>query len=499
MGLKQVFLPKLGESVMEATIIKWNKVVGDLIEKDENLLEIATDKVDTEIPSPYAGVIQKILFSPESIVAIGSVIAIIETAEQNDVQKAGSSIPQETDNTSFVETPLAQSIAINEEIYCPKIDSNQPAENIISEDRFYSPLVLSIAAKEKVSFSELNLIVGTGENGRVSKKDLLKYISNRTQSNTGLNSDIKNTHNLSQPSHGTPNENTHHKTPEFNQNQHQKIGSNQQVNNDTSTSEKILQVNSVSNNEPNKVASSNTPMNEITSNGLTEIIEMSRMRKVISKNMVESKRVSPHVTSFAEVDVTEIIKWRNSIKESFEKNEGVKLTLTPIFIDCLIKTLVKFPLLNSSIVNDKIIVKKYFNIGMATALPSGDLIVPVIKNAHYLNLVGITHAVNNLSTAARANKLEMENIEGGTFTLTNIGSFGSLMGTPIILQPQVAILAIGQIKKRAMVIEQPDNDIIAIRSMMFISLSYDHRIIDGALASNFLKTFTDICQQFTKD
>ncbi len=477
MGLKQVFLPKLGESVMEATIIKWYKKVGDLIEKDENLLEIATDKVDTEIPCPFAGVIKKILYVPDAVVPIGSVIALIEMDENNSEQRNDFQFQKVAENTNFVEKESVIAISEDLEKIHPKIE-NSSLNSQVSEERFYSPLVLSIAAKEKINLSELEKITGTGENGRVTKKDVLKYITLRSSANTEK---IENYHLPQQPPLQTLQATSHDNKPMDNE-QQQLISKNER-------SEQIDSNEGLSNNIKN----------DFKDRGLVEIIEMSRMRKVIAKNMVESKRVSPHVTSFAEVDVTEIIQWRNSIKANFEKNEGVKLTLTPIFIECLIKSLVKFPILNSSIENNKIIIKKYFNIGMATALPSGDLIVPVIKNAHYLNLVGISHAVNNLSNAARANKLEMEQIEGGTFTLSNIGSFGSLMGTPIILQPQVAILAIGQIKKRAVVIEQAGNDIIAIRSMMYISLSYDHRIIDGALASNFLTSFTETCEQYTKD
>ena len=444
MAIENLILPKLGESIMEATIIKWNKKVGDSIVLDETIAEIATDKVDSELPSSFAGTVVEILFKENDVVPIGATIAKIETSSPN------AAIAQQS-----MENEIKQTETPNLEV--PFVDFNHSKPEIQKsndDNRFYSPLVLSISKDEKISFSELETLVGSGNNGRVTKNDLLKYIEQKKLN--PLNSSSVN------PIKVTENQVT------------------------------------TKNTEQNIILKSNTAVKlsdpkEVTSSGLTEIIEMDRVRKIIAKNMVDSVHTSPHVTSFTEVDVTNIVLWRTKNKDLFEKREGIKLTYTPMFIECLVETLAEFPLLNSSIIGDKIIIKKDFNIGMATALENGNLIVPVIKSAEQLSIVGLAQAVDNLAKAARKNELKLKDTEGGTFTLTNVGSFGSLMGTPIILQPQVAILALGAIKKRPVVIETEMGDTIGIRQMMYISLSYDHRIIDGALGTKFISKFATNC------
>ena len=442
MSLVDLVMPKLGESITEATILRWLKKPGDKVEEDETILEIATDKVDSEVPSTLDGTIDEILFKENDVVPVGKVIARINTEinVDNTIAAPISSAPEPKVH-EYEEANLVEEIPFQ-----PSQKTNSGSSN--PGIRFYSPLVLNIAASEGISMSELERIEGTGQDGRVSKKDIMTYLQRRKeQSQTVL---------TERPAH-VP-EPAVHEVP---------VAAEKQ---DFST--------------------------PVVMGGNVEIIEMDRMRKFIAKHMVESKRTSAHVTSFAECDVTNLVMWREKVKKEFEQREGEKITFTPLFIEGIIKCLKKYPLLNSSVDVDRIIVKKDINMGMATALPNGSLIVPVIKNADQLNLTGLTKQVNGLANAARTNKLKPDDTAGGTFTLTNVGTFGSIMGTPIINQPQVAIMAVGAIKKRPVVIETQQGDSIAIRHMMYISLSYDHRIIDGALGSTFLNAVAKEFENF---
>ena len=436
MAQYELVLPKMGESVAEATIIKWVKNVGDSIDNDESVLEIATDKVDSEVPSPVSGTLVKTLFNEGDVVKVGAVIAIIET-------EAGASTPaSKPAESSTASTPAAAAPGIQE--------LNQKTENITtsvqsSSDRFYSPLVKSIASSEGISQAELDAITGTGSEGRVTKNDSLAYLETR-----------KSGANVSAPKASAP-------AP---------------ASNVSAPSEVKITAPSVS------------------ANAGDEIIEMDRMRKIIADHMVMSKHVSPHVTSFVEADVTNIVRWRDKVKKEFEKREGEKITFTPIFIEALVRAIKDFPMINISLNGTQIIKRKNINIGMAAALPSGNLIVPVIKNADQMNLVGLTKAVNDLAARARANKLTPDEISGGTYTLTNVGSFGNVMGTPIINQPQVAIMAVGAIRKMPSVVETADGDMIAIRHKMFLSHSYDHRVVDGSLGGQFVRRVADYLEAF---
>lgn len=453
MAVVDLVMPKLGESIMEATILKWHKQPGDAVEMDETVLEIATDKVDSEVPSTAAGTIQETFFNVNDVVPIGTVIARIKT----DVEEQTVASPTQVgapDATYKMHEPVFSEAENSEVVSTVTSTINR---SVVNGNRFYSPLVLNIAASEGVSMTELEKIQGTGNEGRVTKKDILSYVSNK-----------KSGRNLQ---------------PEVSQGAH--------VNRNISTSKDISQQSRA--NETEDRFESSTPT---VYTGNVEIVEMDRMRKLIAQHMVNSKHTSPHVTSFSESDVTNLVQWRERVKNEFEKRENEKITFTPLFIEAVVKCIKKYPWLNSSIDGDKLIVKKDINIGMATALPSGNLIVPVIKNADQLNLVGLTKRVNQLANAARNNKLRPDDTAGGTFTLTNVGSFGSIMGTPIINQPQVAILAVGAIKKRPVVIETAQGDSIAIRHMMMISMSYDHRIIDGALGATFLNAVAKELENF---
>ncbi len=445
-------MPKMGESIMEATILKWHKHPGDAIKMDETLLDIATDKVDTEIPSTAEGVVEEVLYQVNDVVPVGSVIARIKTnADDNREPAVRSEQPELSSRQAYnMQTENNQS-GENE---------NQKQPNTNNTNRFYSPLVLNIAAQEGVSMSELEKIPGTGNEGRVTKKDILQFVSDKRGGKSQ-------------------------------QRQEQQVQSSQYtVYNQPQQHESM---------RPTEREESYIPSvvnRQGTYQGNVEIIEMDRMRKLIADHMVRSKHTSPHVTSFTEADVTNLVLWRERVKKDFEKREGTKITFTPLFIEAIVRCIKKFPLINSSLDGTNIIVKKDINIGMATALPSGNLIVPVIKNADGYNLVGLAKQVNNLADAARNNKLKPEDISEGTFTMTNVGTFGSLMGTPIINQPQVAILAVGAIKKRPVVVETSQGDSIAIRHMMYISLSYDHRIIDGALGATFLNSVAKEFENF---
>ncbi len=443
MALVDLVMPKLGESIMEATVLKWHKQPGDSVKMDETVLEIATDKVDSEVPSTAEGVIEEILFQVNDVVPIGTAIARIRTGAAEAVGAKPVAAPPLQDTVS---QPIQEAVLVEQ----PQAQHHKPQTTNGAANRFYSPLVLNIAASEGVSMTELEAIPGTGNEGRVTKKDILQYVGSR------------------------------------------KAGS-QKTEARTGTTEMIIPVSKV---EAAK-QDTNTSAGALTTyTGNVEVIEMDRMRKLIADHMVRSKHTSPHVTSFTEADVTNLVLWRDKVKKEFEKREGAKITFTPLFIEAIVRCIKKFPLINCSLDGNNIIVKKDINIGMATALPSGNLIVPVIKNADQLNLVGLAKQVNNLADAARNGKLKADDTQGGTFTLTNVGTFGSLMGTPIINQPQVAILAVGAIKKRPVVIETPAGDSIAIRHMMYLSMSYDHRIVDGSLGATFLTAVAKELENF---
>ena len=440
-----LIMPKMGESVAEATIIKWTKNVGDKIKLDETILEIATDKVDSEIPSPFEGVLTKCLFKEGDVVQVGTIIAVISneaTAVASETPKTAAPVAET--KTTTTNTDISATITNND---------------YGSTTKFYSPLVKSIAKEEGISIAELDNIKGTGQEGRVTKADILAYIPNHNKQGT-------TTVVVNESESKTVNQNP--------------VGEKNKTT--TSVGEHAVIVNRPA----------------VSVGAGDEIIEMDRMRKIIADNMVMSKHVSPHVTSFVEADVTNMVLWRDKIKKEFEKKEGEKLTFTPLFIEAVAKAIKDFPMINVSVdqTGTKIIKRKNINIGMAAALPTGNLIVPVIKNADEKNLLGITKAVNDLASRARANKLSPDEIQGGTFTLTNVGSFGNVMGTPIILQPQVAILAVGTIKKKPAVIETPQGDMIGIRHFMFLSLSYDHRVVDGSLGGTFLRKVADYLEQF---
>jgi 2-oxoglutarate dehydrogenase E2 component (dihydrolipoamide succinyltransferase) len=426
----EIRLPKMGESVTEATITNWLKQPGDQVAMDEPLVEVATDKVDNELPSEAAGILIKCLFEKDQVAQVGDVIAIISTDTNAVVAEISAPV--------IAETPLI--VATENNTTVEAIAPTENIENFNTGDRFYSPLVKSIAQKEGLSSSELNSISGTGLEGRVTKKDLISYLENR-----GAAPKVEVTVAASTPSIPAP-------------------------------------------------SAPKPPM--VIASGTDEIIEMDRMRKLISDHMVMSKHTSPHVTSFVEADVTNIVNWRNKVKKKFFEREGENITFTPIFIQAIAQAIKDFPMINVSVSGTTIIKKKDINIGMATALPSGNLIVPVIKNADQLNLVGLTKAVNLLANNARNNKLKPEDVQGGTYTMTNVGSFGNVMGTPIINQPQVAIMAVGAIRKMPAVIETPEGDFIGIRHRMFLSHSYDHRVVDGALGGQFVRRVADYLENF---
>ncbi len=442
-----LIMPKMGESVAEATIIKWTKNEGDKIKIDETVLEIATDKVDSEIPSPFEGTLVKRLFKEGDVVQVGAVIGVISS-------EAGASV-SETPKTSTPEVKKEETTtSSNANVSTPKTATNN---NYNDSNKFYSPLVKSIAKEEGISLAELDNIKGTGQDGRVTKADILAYLPNRSkQGSTSAATENK--------SETTTNTSSASKTSSVS------LGDNAVI----------------------------VYRPAVSVGAGDEVIEMDRMRKIIADNMVMSKHVSPHVTSYVEADVTNLVMWRDKVKKEFEKREGEKLTFTPLFIEAVTRAIKDFPMINVSVdqTGSKIIKRKNINIGMAAALPTGNLIVPVIKNADERNLIGITKAVNDLATRARANKLQPDEIQGGTFTLTNVGSFGNVMGTPIILQPQVAILAVGTIKKKPAVIETPQGDMIGIRQFMFCSLSYDHRVVDGSLGGTFLRRVADYLENW---
>lgn len=439
----ELILPKMGESVAEATIIKWLKNEGDKIETDESVLEIATDKVDSEVPSPSEGILVKRMFKEGDVVQVGSVIALIS----NEAEASLNTTDAGAKNEVVAEVHKAEVAATT--VQAPKIAAETLDIPKLSDGgRFYSPLVRNIAKTEGISSEELASIAGTGKDGRVTKNDIISYLPQR-----------KNGVHTKQTAKTLP-------------------------------AEELRKVQSTGN-------SPSTPQPPAVFIGANdEIIEMDRMRRLIADHMVMSKHTSPHVTSYIEADVTNMVMWRDKVKKEFEKREGEKITFTPIFIEAVARAIKELPMINVSVSGTNIIVRKNINIGMATALPTGNLIVPVIKNADQMNLLGLTKSVNDLANRARANKLKPDEIQGGTFTITNVGSFGNVMGTPIINQPQVAILAVGAIRKKPAVIETPQGDTIGIRQMMFLSLSYDHRVVDGSLGGTFIKKVADILEAF---
>lgn len=440
MAQVEIRLPKMGESVTEATITNWLKNVGDNVEMDEPLVEVATDKVDNELPSEAKGTLVKIFFEKDQVAQVGDVIAIISTD--------GGAVVESASTPEVTAAPAASASVVQNATVAPQISAS-------GSNKFYSPLVRSIADKEGISASELDIIAGTGQEGRVTKKDILAYVSTRGSQPATPVAAVVTPAVASAPAPAPA------MTPA------------------TGTAA-FLNVK-----EPVVL-----PMPG------DEIIEMDRMRKMISDHMVMSKHVSPHVTSFVEADVTNIVNWRNKVKKEFEKREGESITFTPIFMEAIAKAIKDFPMINVSVNGNQIIKRKDINLGMATALPSGNLIVPVVKNADRLNLTGLAKAVNELARNARNNKLKPEDIQGGTYTVTNVGTFGNVMGTPIINQPQVAILALGAIRKVPAVIETPEGDFIGIRQKMFLSHSYDHRVVDGSLGGMFVRRVADYLEQF---
>ena len=439
MARVELIMPKMGESVSEATIISWNKDVGDVVELDETIIEIATDKVDSEVPSTHAGKLLEKLFVADDIVQVGTPFAILET------EGGGSETPINTERTDakaqveIVEKKVEKNLK-EEVVQSSKIKDNR--------DRFYSPLVRSMAAEENITINELKTVSGSGKDGRVTKSDMLTYLKERASGSIGANESAPPTAPLQ---------------------------TEQEISKTTRASNEAINI-------PNT--------------GDTEIIEMDRMRKLISAHMTMSKATSAHITSFVEADMTNIVNWRNSVKEDFKAREGQNITFTPIIIEAMAKAVKDFPMINVSVDGTNIHIHKNVNVGMAAALPDGNLIVPVIKECQNKNLVGITKSVNDLATRARAGKLNPDDIQGGTITMTNVGTFGNLMGTPIINQPQVAIMACGVIKKKPVVLETEHGDVIAIRHMMFLSLSYDHRVVDGALGGQFVRKVADYLEQF---
>jgi 2-oxoglutarate dehydrogenase E2 component (dihydrolipoamide succinyltransferase) len=424
MSLIEIIMPKMGESIMEATVLKWLKKVGDKVETDEYLLEVATDKIDTEVPSSHAGILTEILVPEGEVAEIGKPICVIQT----DGEEQNSS-PKLEENSTKLSTEILeiQSLTgINLEPISPLITSNTVGS------RFYSPLVLSICKEEKISSSELESIAGTGAEGRITKLDIFAFLESRS---------------------------------------------------------KVIST----------ISKPGVKAKPIIISGNDEIIQMDRMRRMIADRMVESVRIAPHVTSFVETDMTNVAIWRNNNKDSFKKQYGENITYTPILVEAIAKAIRDFPQINASVDGDKIIVKAKINIGMAVALPSGNLIVPVIHNADQYDLIGLTKKINDLTKRARENKLRPEDLEGGTYSFSNIGTFGNIMGTPIIMQPQVAIMAFGAIQKKPAVIETPQGDLLGIRQKMFISHSYDHRVVDGSLGGQFVKRVSDYLEGFEID
>ena len=448
MALIDILLPRMGEGIEEATVTKWFVEPGQRVEADEVIVEVATDKVDSEIPSPVAGIVKSINFNVDDVVLVGKVLAVISTSEE-DEQKTGI---EEAPDENNIDCNSGEAGAVVPEINTETLvfsgiketsleeagniagDINKKAAKSDAADIFLSPLVKSIVDKENITFNELRSMKGTGRNGRITKDDIYSYLAVR-----GEEAEVK---------------------------------------------------------QPAEPVTQETQKRSVTASGADEIVKMDRMRKLIAGHMLMSKQTSPHVTSVVEADVTNIVLWREKNKDAFLKKYGVKLTYMPVFTEAVAKALRDFPGVNASVDGDNIILRKEVNIGMAVVLPSGNLIVPVIKNADTMNVPGLAKKVATLADDARSNRLQPEDIQGGTFTVTNVGTFGNIMGTPIIYQPQVAILAVGLIEKKPAVLETPTGDVIAVRHKMYLSLSYDHRVVDGALGGGFLKRIADYLEAF---
>jgi len=431
MARVELIMPKMGESVSEATIITWSKNIGDMVELDETIVEIATDKVDSEVPSTHEGKLVEMLHEADDVVQVGEPFAILETEGSDDTPDVNDATPAPT-VTKVVEEAVTKAV----EATTTTITN--------TGERFYSPLVRSMASEEGIEMTELESIPGTGKEGRVTKSDMVSYL--KTRGSAPATAPVKTETKKTTPA-------------------------------------------------PKTAVPAHTPVN-VPNTGGTEIVEMDRMRKLISAHMTMSKQTSAHITSFVEADMTNIVNWRNSVKADFKKREGQNITFTPIIIEAMAKAVKDFPMINVSVDGTNIHIHKNVNIGMAAALPDGNLIVPVIKETQNKNLIGITKSVNDLATRARGGQLKPDDIQGGTITMTNVGTFGNLMGTPIINQPQVAIMACGVIKKKPVVLETTEGDVIAIRHMMFLSLSYDHRVVDGALGGQFVSKVKDYLEQF---
>lgn len=428
MALVEMVMPKMGESIMEGTVLSWLKEVGDSIEEDESVLEVATDKVDTEVPSIYAGVLKEILAKEGDVISVGKPIAIIET----DQEMVVSEQLVDTDPEENVEAILEEVASISDSLKPEVTTPSPPTPAASGSSRFYSPLVLNIAKEENISRAELEGIPGTGSEGRVTKKDMLAYVKSRKTSPA----------------------------------------------------------------TPDQSPSNGSAPQPVVFSGEDEIIEMDRMRRMIADRMLESKRIAPHVTSFVEADMSRVVAWRSKNKRIFQEREGQPLTFTPIFIEAVVNAIKDYPMINISVDGHKIIKKKAINIGMAVALPSGNLIVPVIHNADQLSISAISLKVNDLAKRARNNQLTPDDLSGGTYTISNVGSFGNVMGTPILVQPQVGILALGTIQKKPAVIETPQGDFVGVRHKMFLSHSYDHRVVDGALGGMFVRRVADYLEKF---
>ncbi|MBT6964638.1 MAG: 2-oxo acid dehydrogenase subunit E2 [Flavobacteriales bacterium] len=431
MARVELIMPKMGESVSEATIITWSKNIGDMVELDETIVEIATDKVDSEVPSTHEGKLVEMLHEADDVVQVGEPFAILETEGSDDTPDVNDATPAPT-VTKVVEEAVTKAV----EATTTTITN--------TGERFYSPLVRSMASEEGIEMTELESIPGSGKEGRVTKSDMVSYL--KTRGSAPATAPVKTETKKTTPA-------------------------------------------------PKTAVPAHTPVN-VPNTGGTEIVEMDRMRKLISAHMTMSKQTSAHITSFVEADMTNIVNWRNSVKADFKKREGQNITFTPIIIEAMAKAVKDFPMINVSVDGTNIHIHKNVNIGMAAALPDGNLIVPVIKETQNKNLIGITKSVNDLATRARGGQLKPDDIQGGTITMTNVGTFGNLMGTPIINQPQVAIMACGVIKKKPVVLETAEGDVIAIRHMMFLSLSYDHRVVDGALGGQFVSKVKDYLEQF---
>ena len=438
MARVELVMPKMGESIMEATILKWRKQPGDRVELDEPVLDIATDKVDSEVPSPVEGVLVEILFQENDVVPINTPIALIETEASAAQPAASPALSQSSSNGNGAQHAPEPATAAQVP-FVPAVAAEAVAKSGASS-RFYSPLVRTIAKEEGIGQAELDAIPGSGQEGRVTKKDMIAYVENRSAV-------PKQPQPVAAPAAAAP-----------------------------------------------SVSAPAAPAVSVSGN--VEIVEMDRMRKLIADHMVMSKQTSAHVTSFVEADVTNLVNWRNRIKDQFKKKYGENITFTPIFVEAVARAIRDFPMINISVDGTRLIVKKDINVGMAAALPTGNLIVPVIKNADHLNLVGLTKVVNDLANRARQGQLKPDEIQGGTFTLTNVGTFGNVMGTPIINQPQVAIMATGAIRKKPAVLETEYGDVIAVRQMMFLSMSYDHRVVDGMLGGSFIRRVADYLEQF---